>query len=728
MALNNSDVISNSPGNSPGAKPLPATAPDQQTPITAQDSSATTSPSSATQVQPTTAPSGPGTQQAQSQRQQNPQQQMVSNTPPPDPIENHPLVAKGRILHAVATALSGGQRYTETIDDNGNRVRTPVKMSGGQIGLAIALEAISGSLTGLAAGRGRGPGAAGAAAFAQAAARRQQEIDRVDQKAQEDFANRSKAIASKAQIAEVNSRTMLNVAQSEKLGSDAIDKLIEINRASGVLDNIDPSALDNGGSPMSQAELLAAMQSGKISSTDHLGPVVGRVEVKNSDGSSRWETTHLVVRDPDTPVTLSQEDFDRYAAAHVPGYPVGTKIGQNGVQVKLATIQHANEVLAAHSLSEFRLRDMRTVLAGTKFADQVPTAIDYSKAGVETAMQRFMRYTSHSDQHGMDVFESLQAMGADRRDPKTGVMQRNPDAPFVQTVASALGGWPVLEAVHNQLAADKKTATEFSIIDSEAKANAVIATPRKFTQDQVASAKNFLTLTQQQGARKAAEDARARAVAEGKDTEAMFKTGVNPITGERLSLSNAPDSMFVDSKGRPVPQNEQSFYKPSQNERQTADTARQVLAISATLRAAVQKNQNLVGPLLGNSKSALSKLGFGDAESQKMLDDIAFLQSGATKMHTSRFSNEILKKMGNMIKPGMNTQQFTGALNSIDEVAGRYAKEDQLVTVADYKQMQETPAGVNNTQSPPPGATMKVPGSDGKMHWSDGKADLGVVQ
>jgi len=29
---------------------------------------------------------------------------------------------------------------------------------------------------------------------------------------------------------------------------------------------------------------------------------------------------------------------------------------------------------------------------------------------------------------------------------------------------------------------------------------------------------------------------------------------------------------------------------------------------------------------------------------------------------------------------------------------------------------------------PPAGATMKVPGSDGKMHWSDGKKDLGVAE
>lgn len=38
-----------------------------------------------------------------------------------------------------------------------------------------------------------------------------------------------------------------------------------------------------------------------------------------------------------------------------------------------------------------------------------------------------------------------------------------------------------------------------------------------------------------------------------------------------------------------------------------------------------------------------------------------------------------------------------------------------------------TPRGVTQPQIPD-GATMKVPGSDGKMHWSDGKKDLGVVQ
>lgn len=39
-----------------------------------------------------------------------------------------------------------------------------------------------------------------------------------------------------------------------------------------------------------------------------------------------------------------------------------------------------------------------------------------------------------------------------------------------------------------------------------------------------------------------------------------------------------------------------------------------------------------------------------------------------------------------------------------------------------------SPAAKGQASGPPAGATMKVPGSDGKMHWSDGKRDLGVAE
>jgi hypothetical protein len=293
-------------------------------------------------------------------------------------------------------------------------------------------------------------------------------------------------------------------------------------------------------------------------------------------------------------------------------------------------------------------------------------------------------------------------MGASKRDPKTGQLQPNPDAKYVDTVAQQFGGWNVLEAAHDQIAANKKTASDFAVIDSADKANAVLSAPKRFTPNQVQAAKSFLARSTEQGERKAAQDARARAVAEGTDVQAMYRFGRNPITGDQLTLENAPDSMLVTASGQVIPQDLVSTYKPTSQERQTADTARQVLAISAELQAAIQQNPNLAGPLSGRSKQAIAKLGFGDAQAQKFLDDISFLQSAATKMHTGRFSNEILKKMGDLIQPGMNTNQFTGALSSINDVASRYADEDQLRTVGDYKRQQQTP------QSPNPAAGRQV--------------------
>ena len=321
-------------------------------------------------------------------------------------------------------------------------------------------------------------------------------------------------------------------------------------------------------------------------------------------------------------------------------------------------------------------------------------------------------------------------MGTGKRNPTTGALEPNPDAKFVDTIAQTFGGWPVLQAAHNQLEANTKTAANFAVIDSADKANAVLAAPKRFTADQVSAATNFTRIAQSESVGKAVAEARAHAVATGADVEAMLKTGINPITKERLTLQNAPDSMLVDPSGNVIPQNQQALYKPTAMERQTADTARQVLAISADLQAQVAKTPGLIGPLSGNSAKAFAPFGIGTEAAQKMLDNVSLLQSAVTKMHTGRFSSEILKKSGSLIFPGMNTDQFAGAMDSLRDVAGRYANEDQLTTVANFK-AQQSAASPNVTpriQTPPSGATMKVPGSDGKLHWSDGKKDLGVVQ
>jgi hypothetical protein len=254
-------------------------------------------------------------------------------------------------------------------------------------------------------------------------------------------------------------------------------------------------------------------------------------------------------------------------------------------------------------------------------------------------------------------------------------------------------------------------AAKYSVIDSTDKAQAVLAAPSRFTPEQVSAARNFVRIAQSDKVSTAIVEARAHAQATGEDYEAMLKTGVNPITKERLTLLNAPDSMLVTNAGVPVPQNEQGLYKPSGAERQTADTARQALAISADLQKAVAANPNLIGPLSGNSAKAFAPFGIGTAEAQKMLDNVSLLQSAVTKAHTGRFSSEILKKSGALIFPGMNTDQFSGAMQSIQSVMGRYANEDQLQTVASYRQQMAQQSRESQPSQPrqvviPAGATV----------------------
>lgn len=218
-----------------------------------------------------------------------------------------------------------------------------------------------------------------------------------------------------------------------------------------------------------------------------------------------------------------------------------------------------------------------------------------------------------------------------------------------------------------------------------------------------------------------AETARVSAQARGADYEAMLRTGTNPITKEPLTIANAPPSALVNpANGQVIPQDMLNVYKPTQQERQTADTARQVLAISKDLQDEVAKNPNLIGPLAGRSQQGLQELGLSAYDASRMIDNVNFLTSAATKMHTGRFSAQILEKMEGILKPGMNPDEFAGALQSVDDVATRYANEDKLTTVYEWQQRQQfesqAPQGGAAAPAPPKvGATQSYQGATYKF-------------
>lgn len=78
----------------------------------------------------------------------------------------------------------------------------------------------------------------------------------------------------------------------------------------------------------------------------------------------------------------------------------------------------------------------------------------------------------------------------------------------------------------------------------------------------------------------------------------------------------------------------------------------------------------------------------------------------------------------NLISKAQTPEQREAAVRTLQETM--LARKNQMVR--DNPALKAMYPDTPKAAPAPAGATMKVPGSDGKMHWSDGKQDLGVVQ
>jgi hypothetical protein len=159
--------------------------------------------------------------------------------------------------------------------------------------------------------------------------------------------------------------------------------------------------------------------------------------------------------------------------------------------------------------------------------------------------------------------------------------------------------------------------------------------------------------------------------------------------GAKLTLDEADMTQPVDGFGNPIPNKKISAYKPGQMQQQTAATANTLIEKLDGIESQLKANGGkYVGPIGGSIGELKAHLGLGDKEAQKLYNDIMTAQSGFTKMHTSRFSKEILDKATIMLNPKMNMEQFLGAIQSMRETAQIYAKDDKLMSKADYLQLQ----------------------------------------
>jgi hypothetical protein len=332
--------------------------------------------------------------------------------------------------------------------------------------MSIALAALSGGLAGLSAS---GPGATGKAAAIgvqqgeKIQAQRQQQQQQQDEQAKSDYQNQVSELTRKAQAYEANSRAILNTAQSERFGVDSLKDAVSINAP--LL-----SSYQDAGAVMepsvAQDDLSAGVASGKYDPTREIALPDGFTNI-----NGKYEQTFSIIQNPSVKVPLTSETAKAFADAGIPGWQA-FKSGKvpDGYQISGTMLANATAQLQGINLMKSDVSQVADTLANStdKTHQQLANIIpdfssllnDKSNGPVlRSALMKFQKYVSHSDQHNMDLYQSLQLMAQpskpDPNNPKSFIP--NPDAQAAQTIFGAFGngnpdhGKAILQSFHNEL-------------------------------------------------------------------------------------------------------------------------------------------------------------------------------------------------------------------------------------------------------------------------------------
>jgi len=284
--------------------------------------------------------------------QQTPSSGDLSQKMPPyqSPAVQHPAVQKASLLNEIATTLAGGPRYSTTIDANtGQMTRTKVPISTKQLGMAIALEALSGGITGLAQKGPNHVAQAGAAGYQQG----QQEAQQVQAANQANEDQTKNDYATKAMIAHTNFTTYQNAVTLGKLEYDANHEqdvahapMIDAIRNQGGL-------LDEGlrGNVADLAKKYNVGQDLFIrqNTVPRLDPTTGQQAKDPETGRLLWDGEYALI-DPKAKIQVPDETLKYLADHHVQGF---YRMDENGksVPINLPTNTQMRAVVAANAMA-----------------------------------------------------------------------------------------------------------------------------------------------------------------------------------------------------------------------------------------------------------------------------------------------------------------------------------------------------------------------------------------
>jgi hypothetical protein len=731
-----------------GNTPTPVTPQDQQAAANtspAQDTSAQNQPgNTAPQFQsPTsTAPGVPA--QPQQTKSKDPNQQMISGAAAaqPDPVQSHPLVQKAGILNAVATALSGGPRYTETINDQGVRVRTPAPLTGRQIGMAIAMEAIQGSLAGLQAGRGRGMGAAGLAGFQQVQKQTQQRDDQQDQKAQQDFVNKASAYA-----ANLRTRSM---AQEVGMRDEAAHKDWVAQHASTVnyIRENNPASIIKDDA--SEAEVTTPEFTKQALKNGWTAIPVGyepRFDAQGNhftkDGVAMHNNTFMIV--DSRKLALQPDVIAKAQSWGLPGFT-----NRNGEPLKLAdnldvrvgTIIDTSNKVAALDQEQRDLNGYYGYLAdkGVKGPDGKPLAAPDLKSMVKQNPTLISNITGPWANHFAES-------------PSAALKAMKDNVPAKGPISALYGGQNLLDRYDLEKSLEKKGAEKSLDADAEINKEKRLIPIKAATAGAEARAREQASQPDN-----LSENEIVNGMLDG-SVDITKTASIRSNQRERyIALAKQKDPSFdMSTYGLRLKMN-QSYTSGKQGDQiQSFNTFMQHAADASDVTNEYRQTRS---PLINKSLNWMAKNATGDPGYSKFVAAIepvrkefaTFLEGGHALTESDKHAaNTILSDDSSpaQIQAALKQMAHTGSirLGSLDD---RYRSTfghsyqgllyPDTVTAAQklglgdfaakYSGGQAQTRSLGNVQTPqiPKGATMKVPGSDGKLHWSDGKSDLGVVQ
>lgn len=447
--------------------------------------------------------------------EQTPGKGEVAKQPTPQyniPPQQHPAVQKASLLNEIATTLAGGPRYQTTVDANtGTVTRTKVPLSTKQLGMAIALEALSGAITGAAQ---HGPNHVEKAAEAgyQQGQQESQEVQAANQ-ANEDQAKND--YATKAMIAHTNFTTYQSAVTLGKLEYDANHEqdmanapMIEAVRNQGAL-------LDEGlrGNVADLAKKYHVAENLFIrqNTVPRPDPTTGEQAKDPQTGRLLWDGEYALIN-PDAKITVPDETLKYLADHHVNGFYRVDEKGKS-VPINLPTNTQMRAVVAANAMaaaSAIQVGDHAMTGQLSQLGKDADKYVEEFKRNYEdayntvdpSALKVFSRYAAVP-------LDQLQAtMIKDKVDPDTRgqIMSLIPTGAIEQSKLDTA----------DKAASQKADAAVKNFVVSSSNYNDVLAAPEKYGAEKVAEAKRMRAAS--------IGDAAAKA---GADEAARFSTEVN---------------------------------------------------------------------------------------------------------------------------------------------------------------------------------------------------------